>query len=283
MNLTTTGPKPTMLKQQLHVHNRGTAATPKENAMHTSTRNRLATLVLASLSIAGIVAGTANAALVSVNFEQYTPSLGTFEVESTLVGPAGGLGTEWNQYADEDSTGVMVDSTGAPTTVTFTTNFSEGRSGGGGNTPMLRSTLTDFGRGQQRRLTIDGLVVDGRYNIWLTSFRDSTSEVERTVGTWSTPNSTKSPISQIIDNRPGRNGTTFVDGYNYVLFEKVIADASGQIVFDGQGLIIDLPISNNDYRLGLSGFQILEVPEPATALLAGLGLLGVCFRRRLSA
>lgn len=54
------------------------------------------------------------------------------------------------------------------------------------------------------------------YDIWLTSFRDSSAARERTVGTWTTDNATVSPSSQIIDNRPGRNGTTFEEGYNYI-------------------------------------------------------------------
>jgi hypothetical protein len=116
--------------------------------------------------------------------------------------------------------------------------------------------------------------VDGYYNIWLASFRDSTSEVERTAGTWSTVNATTSPASQIIDNRSGRNGTTFEDGYNYVLFEHVQADGSGQIVCNGQGLIIDEPIDGNDYRLGLSGFQIVETEAPL-AMITSFGVSGI--------
>ena len=227
----------------------------------------------------GLALGSfANAALISVNFEQFTPGLGTPEVESTLVGPAGGLGTQWNQYADEDSAGTLVDSTGASTTVAFTTNFSEGRSGGSGNTPMFRSTLTDFGRGETRTIEITGLDADGVYDIWLTSYRDSTAARERTFGRWTANNSTTSTSVQFIDNRSGRNGTTFVDGYNFILFESVVADGGGVISFTGKGMTTAEGF-DDDYRLGLSGFQIEQVPEPSALALIALGGL-VCLRRR---
>jgi hypothetical protein len=226
-----------------------------------------------------VSAASTNAALISVNFEQFTPSLGTPETESLLVGPAGGLGTQWNQYADDDSTGIMVDSTGANTTVTFTTNFSEGRSGGGGNTPMLKSTLTDFGRVQSRTLTISGLDPGGLYDLWLTSFRDSSAARERTAGKWTLVNTTTSAAAQDIDNRVGRNGTTFVLNYNYAEWQNVQADGTGQIVVNGKGFGI-ADGYDDDYRLGLSGFQIQTVPEPTAFAFIGAGLLGLMVSRR---
>jgi hypothetical protein len=222
-------------------------------------RQRITTTMLALASVAAFVMGSAQAQLINVNFEQYTPGPGTFAVESELVGPAGGLNTRWNQFADEDSAGPLIDSTGAATTVEFTTNFSEGRSGGGGNTPMLRSTLTDFGRVQSRTLTITGLQADGFYDLWLTSFRDSTAVRERTAGKWTMVNATTSPSAQDIDNRSGRNGTSFVLNYNFALWESVMADGSGQIVVNGKGFgTVDG--YDNDYRLGLSGIQIKDAP-----------------------
>ena len=208
----------------------------------------------------------AGAELINVNFYTFTPA-GSYapETESALVGPAGGLATRWNQFAANSGAGLL-DSTGTPTTVTFTTNFSEGRSGGATNTPMLRSTLTDFSRGATRTLTISGLAPGGLYDVWLASFRDSTAVNERTYGRWTANNSTASPTVQYLDNRSGRNGATFVEGYNYITFKSVAATAGGEISFTSKGMMT-ADGADGDYRNGLSGFQIalaapIVPPEP---------------------
>jgi len=227
--------------------------------------------------------GTAHAALINVNFEQFTPGLGTFETENTLEGPAGGLGTEWNQFADEDSSGILVDSTGANTTVAFNSNYGEGRNSGGNDLTMLNSLLTDFGKGAVRTINITGLTPGGEYDVWLVTFRNQSTETERNVGTWSTSNTTSSPSTQLIDNRGALNGSTFVENYNYVLFDSVIADGLGQMSFtsDGgnSGDSFDGGTLSADFRMGLNGFQIQSIPAPA-ALPAGLALFGLLAVRR---
>ena len=237
------------------------------------------TTLLAAVLLFGAV--SAHASLINVNFEQYTPSLGTFAPEAELVGPAGGLGTEWNQYAANSSSGVVVDSTGAATTVTVATDFSEGRAGGGGNTPMLRSTLTDFGRVQNRTLTIAGLTANAFYDIYLASYRDSTAARERTAGKWTMVNPTTSASAQDIDNRGHRNGTTFELNYNYAVWENVEADGNGQIIVNGKGFGVNDGY-DDDYRLGLSGVQIesAPIPEPASLAMGLFGMTMLLARRR---
>lgn len=237
--------------------------------------------------IATVSNGTmARAALINVNFEAFTPG-GTdgnppgtfiFETEAALSGPAGGLNTQWNQFAASDSSGVMVDATGAPTTVTFTTNFTESRRGSNANVlPIYNSSLTDFGKGAARNLTINGLEAGREYNIWLVAYRDQTTAPERLSGTWSTANPTTSANSQLLDSTLIQSDLAFQQGVTFVLFQNVLATGAGTIVFNGQATITDLPIDGNDFRLGLSGFQILAVPEPASVAiwsLLGLGLVG---------
>ena len=233
-----------------------------------------------TLALALAAAPFANAALINVNFNGFTGAADAGQVESSLEGPGGGLGTSWNQFADEDSAGTLVTSTGAATTIEFTSNFSESRyNGDGPSLTMLRAALTDFGRGATRNLTITGLELGGIYDIWLVGYRDSTAARERIVGNWATTNATTSSTDQLIDNRVGNNGATFVDGYNYVLFENVVADGAGQIVFDGKGATI-LDGFDDDYRHGLNGFQINAIPEPSSLALLGLGGLMVLRRRR---
>lgn len=236
------------------------------------------------------VATSANAVLINVNFEAFTPGTTVFtpEVESTLSGPAGGLNTEWNQYADEDSTGVVVDSTGAATTVALATNFTEGRRASNLATlPIFRSTLTDFGRGAARNLTISGLVAGSLHDVWIVAYRDQTTAVERLSGTWSTTNPTTSPISQLLDSTVTQSDNAFLAGVNFLLFSNVQANGAGMIVFNGQATIVDLPIDGNDFRLGLSGVQIqsvaIAVPEPASLALCLVGVTLAGIRRRRSA
>ncbi len=190
----------------------------------------------------------------------------------------------------------MVDSTGAATTVTFTTNFTEGRYDGTGPAlTMNRATLTDFGRGQSRALNISGLTPGGLYDVWLVSHRQQNGAQpnlrERQVGTWTSVNTTSSTVTQLIDGRlsgASPQGDVFQDGVNYAMFADVVADGVGSIVFQGQGATIAAGFPD-DYRLHLSGFQIADVvtaaiPEPSTFGLAALGLMSLglvgCRRRK---
>lgn len=214
--------------------------------------------ILLPLLFAALLA-PAGAELINVNFYKFTPSPpGNPEVESTLEGPAGALDTSWNQYAANSSSGVMVDSTNGPTTVTVATNFSEGRYDGTGPTlTMLRSTLTDFSKGLTRTVTVSGLEAHGLYDVWLVSHRHQGTAAERQKGTWTSVNDTTSSSSQLVDGTVGAlNGSTFVAGVNYALFENVEANGSGQIVFNGKGATIADGFDAN-YRLHLNGIQIL--------------------------
>jgi hypothetical protein len=207
--------------------------------------------------------------LINVNF---TGGQAPPPVESGLVGPAGGLLMSWNQYAGADSTGVVLDSVGEATTVTIDTNFGFTAL----DTPvidltMLRGSMTEFGKGiDDRNVTISGLDPGGFYNIWLVTLRNQpfgSDGTEQYVGWWSTTNATLSPGSQLVDARGAViNTTTFVDGYNYVRFETVEANESGQIVFTGTaGPLLDG--SNNNHRLGLNGVQIEETEPPLARIL----------------
>lgn len=235
-------------------------------------------LIFVCALFAGITAS--QAALVNINFETFTPSPGTPATESELEGPGGGLGTQWNQYQAASSSGTIVDSTGADTTLSVTTNFTEGRGGNSGNLDVFHSTLTDFGRKQNRTVTISGLEADGIYDIWIMAYRDNGAAAERLGGYWSTTNATSSPSGErLLSSYVTRNGSTFEEGVNYLLYENVVADGSGNIVFTGRGGAATDPDFPEDVRLGLSALQISAVPEPSSLALVGLGLLTFCARR----
>ncbi len=206
--------------------------------------------------------------LININFLKTFPDPPEDpEPESELVGPAGGLGTTWNQFAAQSSTNTIFDSTGEPTTVELTSTFPRARSDGtGASLRMLRSTMLDDARGANRSITITGLEPEERYHIWLVSHRHQNPVMERQYGTWTADNDTTSPSVQTVDGRDGSlTGSEFVEGVNYALFENVLADENGHIVFHGQGNIVDDGDNNTNHRMHLNGLQIQESGE----LLAG--------------
>ncbi len=233
--------------------------------------------ILTLAVLAGI--SSSQAALININL-----TAGAAD-ETGLTGPAGGAGTTWNQYSGSDSTGTVVDSSNATTTVGLDTNLSfTAFDSPVIDLPMLRGSMTEFGKGvDNRTVALSGLENGGIYDIWMVSFRNQGSgngNAEQYAGWWSTTNTTTSSSDQLVDGRAASNNTsTFVDGYNYVLFENVEADGSGNILFTGTaGDLLDG--SNDAHRFGLNGLQINQVPEPSTTALLGLGGLALILRRR---
>jgi hypothetical protein len=236
-----------------------------------------------ALTLAAIALGAgsfASAALINVNFN----GGGDSPVESTLAGPAGGLGTTWNSVATVN-TGLLNDSTGASTTVSIATNYSDIKLGQqtSGTLPVFRSFMDVFSRPNTNTVTFNGLESGGIYDIWILSYRDITtaSTTERNVGTWTTSNTTTSPSSQSVNSQTGSpDGTTFQEGYNYVLFENVEATVGGVISFTAAGNGAGFPQDDNSRRVHLNGLQINQVPEPSSLLLIAFGgFLGLRRRR----
>ena len=176
---------------------------------------------------------------------------------ATLVGPAGGLGEKWNQPTTATAS-TLRDSAGVLSSVGYT---SSGTSWGGpdvwGNPSlgMLRSALRNFDTSttNSQQLVIKGLTVDAFYHVWIASAKtDSGSK-----GEWSTTNDTSTVGVQTADNIADLNGTTWVRGNNYVLFENVKANSSGEVVINGHSL--------DGYRLPVNGFQLVKVTTPPAA------------------
>ena len=225
-------------------------------------------------SAASVLIETRNALVINVNFNGWTGggAVGS-ETESTLVGPAGGLGSKWNQFASASAGGVLSDSGGVATPVSFTTTASEGRTWGNPSLKMLHSALTHFGKGQDMTLTITGLTPSSRYNVSLASHAHNASTAERAHGIWSTTNPTSSASAQTLNGvSTALNGTTWEAGKNHVNFESVVADSAGKIVFLGDATDVG-EFDTLAYRLPLNGFQIVQLPPlppPAPVDLAAI-------------
>ncbi len=184
-------------------------------------------------------------------------------VQSGLEGPVGGLGAVWNTTGASASNLSLA--SGPASTVGFTS------SGTGGWIPfesnieptlrLLKRGYVNFGAsGTTQQLLITGLNNAKTYDLYIASaILITTNQASR--GEWSTTNTTNTVGNQAVDNTLDENGSTWVRGNNYVLFEDVVPDASGNITVNGFA-ITGAPY---DIRLPLNGFQLVE----SAPLIAG--------------
>ena len=197
---------------------------------------------------------------------------------SSLFGPSGvAAGVEtWNQSSSQTVTGLL-DAAAIPTTVglNWTVSSSPGVDdwGIGGLLPLLAYSARDFSNlpGNFITMTLSGLTTGDTYRVWIASGRPSVL----VSGAWSTTNATSTSGSQPIDNSLLSNpGANWVQGNNFVKFEDVVVDGSGNIIMTG--------VSTGLTRLPFSGFQIAPaaVPEPSGVLLGAVGALALLRRRR---
>jgi hypothetical protein len=208
-------------------------------------------------------AGTVNA-----NFD--------YNVTTTnLAGPTGGAGETWNQdmvgghpsalYYEDD----LLDSDGNATTIDWSVVDSGGGSLFRWATPAPILTMLDggiFSNQATMVLTISDLDLAKTYDLYITGYGDTFGN-----NTNSTTSNTTTTVGTQNMTQDG-DLAGWVLGNNYILFEDVAPDVSGDIVINmtkvsGYGFV--------------SGFQLVEtVPEPSTTALLGLGGLALILRRR---
>jgi len=209
-------------------------------------RNVLTIVVVAML----VLSGTVNAVLINVNIDV------TARTQSTLDGPIWGtggsdVGTTWNQSLGTPVSGTsLLSSTGVATTVGFTSNAGNVGSWGAPALKILTGGAFQWVPTTAQTLTISGLAGSEKYDLYFASFHPnelgnralfSTSNITTTVGT------------QIADSDgPNGNGSTWVRGENFVVFEDVEPDGSNKIIFT---INSDWTIDYSK-RAYLSGFQI---------------------------
>jgi hypothetical protein len=201
---------------------------------------------------------------------------------SSLQGVLGGLGETWNQ-ASGTYTGIL-DSTGASSTINIS-GLSGGTDEGPANS-IFTGNSNEFGKGNNQTIAISGLAAGGSYDIYIYALSHNTgswgnlSDTERASGAFTTSNVSGNGTSQSLDNGiTGTNATTFTAGSNYVLFQTIVADGSGNI-----SILADATDGAGATRLHINGLQIAQiaaVPEPSAALLGALGVLGLLRRRRI--
>ena len=236
--------------------------------------------LLASLALAPIASATI------INFSVHDPA-DTSVTSALLAGPNGvaaGLET-WNlnNFNDGASQSGLLDSLGAATGVGISFDGIGGPDdwGYGSDLKLLWRSGRAFynGPGNAGSFSITGLTVGTLYDLWIaTSHLGSTGDA-RGVGDWATSNTNTTGSSVVINNTGNEeNGSTWVNGVNYVLFNNVAPDGTGKITMTEHAISPNL----TDARVGFNGFQLsTAVPEPSAAVLCGIGLIGLLRRRRV--
>ena len=102
--------------------------------------------------------------------------------------------------------------------------------------------------------TISGLTPDTYFDLWIASSHINGSGI----GTWSTTNTHSTGSSIPVDNTgQSTNGTTWVAGVNYVRFQSVKVNISGNITMS-----VTNAVGPFDSRVGFNGFQLIPVTAP---------------------
>jgi len=242
-------------------------------------------LTIAAVAILAMAA-SANAELINVNIDC------TARTESTLDGPiygtgGGDVGTTWNQILHESgwfdglSDTDLLDSTGAATTVDFTTDSGCMWPWGNPDLVILRSAVFAWNWDTVQTMTLSSLNGSEKYDLYLASFHPN-EEGNRAL--FSTNNTTTTTSPQIVDNDgSGGNNSTWVVGENFVIFEDVEPDGNDEIIV---AFVSDS--GTNAKRAYLSGFQLATggtaqyPPGPAADPSPADGALGVSVNADLS-
>ena len=132
------------------------------------------------------------------------------------------------------------------------------------------------GPGNAGSFSITGLTPGATFNLWIASSHLS-GDAARNIGDWTTANTNTTGASVVMNNTGQEtNGSTWVLGVNYTLFQNIEANGSGVITMTEHAINPNL----TDSRVGFNGFQLVSVPEPSSAALLGLGAFALILRRR---
>ena len=227
---------------------------------------RLLTLAVASLSY------TASAATVNIDFNS-TQNGGGPTYSGLAVAPdTAGAGAQWNGFSNNSFANIpnlggtnLLDSTGVATTIDLTVGTHGGGYSGSGNA-LLNDYLYLQSGGTSSSFTLSGLSASEKYDVYIYS----TGDVSGQGGAFSFGATT------LTTSANPRDGTNFILGNNYVVFNGVTPDGTGSATFNWVFNGVSATSSS-----GLNGIQVEIVPEPSAAflLIGSLGM-GLLVRRR---
>jgi len=162
-----------------------------------------------------------------------------------LTGPAGGTATVWNTWSPLG--GTLLDAKGNPTAVEVVAG-GEGTYGDWWCDMVLLSGGIATSDQEQKPLEVRGLNPNAKYDLYLACARGGRNANTRFIPVGA--NSSVAPLQ--ADNRTARNGSSWVKGENYVLFQDLSPDSEGTVAFTFEG--------DGTYGI-LNGLQIVEVGE----------------------
>jgi|GEM_PF-514499 len=214
-------------------------------------------------------ADPATATAYNVNFHNGTDATG-------LLGVVGDPGETWNQGTTSVSN--LLDSTGTGNSSVSVSGLANG--GATVNTPLsvFNANRNFFGKGSDTTVSLLGLVPDTAYDLHIYALSHNTSSwgditsTERAAGDFVTSNTVLgNGQSQFLDNGfAGTNGSAFKPNANYVVFQSIVSDGSGNIsvVVDAyDGADGNSSTNDGDCRLHVSGMQI----RPASGISVDYG------------
>jgi PEP-CTERM motif len=222
---------------------------------------------------------------------QYNPYVGPGAYTGTTVNDFwNGFGLETSGNTPYPSSGLLSDSTGTPTTISYSINYSGNSGGLYLNPPLVQNGQPGFllgeaansgGSGSFGTLTLDN-VAAGSYDLYLYGANyDGDRGAVFTVsnGTGGAPTAVGGYTQTINPNTSGGSGplTTFTLGGDYVEFTGVTPDASGNIdITWTQGANDNSGGGEGDFN----GMSLVAVPEPSALAFLGLGIAGLIVARR---
>ena len=228
-------------------------------------------------AIAILASSLCSAAVYNV---KYLHSAGSAIPTSSLQGVLGSTGETWNQA--NGSWTNLNDSAGNASTIDIS-----GLSGGENGSPagIFNQNSNQFSKGANQTISISQLTPSGVYDIYIYALSHNASSwgtgavspFERAAGAFTTANVSGNGTSQPLDNGiAGTDADPFTAGSNYVLFQSIVADGTGNI-----SIVADaLDAGASSTRLHVNGLQIVSVPETSSAALLGLGAFALILRRR---
>jgi alpha-galactosidase len=187
-----------------------------------------------------------------------------------LVGVVGNPGETWNQGTGYNTGALsnLVDTTGSVVSAVGVSGLGDdGRVIGAGAQGVFTGNRGFFGKGQDTTIQITGLTPNTAYDIHIYALSHSTTswgniaDTERAAGDFVTTHTVLgNGQSQWLDNgKAGTNGNTFVPNGNYVTFQSIVSNGSGNIsiVVDAYDGIDGLANTNDgNCRLHVCGLQI---------------------------